>query len=110
MERRSGNGRRFTDGAIRIGAMLVRAFLPRDAQPAANDATFQTAPARARLNAKARANHTIFRALLRKLRTQAARAASPALTRVSGILEEVVWSAISITSPHVLFAGRESMC
>jgi len=83
--------------------LLVRAISRdklRDAGNAANDPTFQTQPVRARLGAKTRANQSIFRALLRKLRTQAATAAFSALTRLSGVLAESLWSVKMITSPQ----------
>lgn len=102
-ERRRNGGRRITDGAVRIGSTLVRTVNSarrRAAGEAANDATFQNQPISERLCAKSRANRCIFRALLRKLQTAAARAASPALTGLFGLLAEVVWGVKTITSPQ----------
>lgn len=102
-ERRAGPGRRRTDGVIRIGTALVRAIVHArfiKAGSAANDPAFQTRPARARSRAKPRAIRCIPCALLRKLRTSAARAASPALAGLSGLLAEMVWSVKTITPPQ----------
>ncbi len=83
-----------------IGGTSIRAMTSSEVRGAANDTMFQSRPISRRLGAKARANPTIFRALLRKLRTQAPRRASSTLTRLSAVFGEAVWSAISITSPH----------
>lgn len=99
-ERRRSNGRRIADGAIRIGTTLVRAMIKTRVREAANDAGSQNQPIRARLGAKSHANQTAFRALLRKLRTQAANARSSTLTRLSEVFGEVVWSVKTITSPQ----------
>lgn len=101
-ERRRGAGRRLGDGAIRIGTTLVRAMTKTRVREAANDAGFQNQPIRARLGAKSHANQTAFRALLRKLRTQAANACSSTVTRLSEVFGEVVWSVKTITSPQPL--------
>jgi hypothetical protein len=67
---------------------------------AANDSAFQIQSLRAHLCAKTRANQFNLRALLRKLQTQAARAAMAALTGVFVGFDEVFWSVKMSTSPQ----------